>query len=152
FVSSNPNWLGEWTWSSPISTRVLLEAGVAYHPEVNTSLGEPGVTADRFPVTELSTGLISRASTTAYYTRDDWQYNTKFIVNYVTGSHAVKLGVQTRDGKRQHDYYSLYGGLDLSLGALNGVPTQVTVWTTPYTVIERQKAWLALFAQDQWKV
>src|SRR5262249_44313890 len=68
---------------------------------------------------------------------------------YVTGTHAVKVGMQQRWGwtsstaRQNGDVTQVY---------FNGVPGQVQVWNTPLFNQNNLNADLGAYAQDSWKL
>jgi hypothetical protein len=67
----------------------------------------------------------------------------------VTGSHNLKVGLQTMQGALNYQN-EMYG--DVNYNFLNGVPNQVVEYTTPYSQQENMKLMMGLFAQDQWTI
>jgi hypothetical protein len=135
------------TWSSPISSRFLLEAGLLVYRQDNYLLRQPGVTTDTVSVLEQATGIQYRAAPSGYTSTLFRQENSKASLSYVTGSHAFKVGYSLLRGKTR--LTTPING-DMNLVLLNGVPSQVVVWTTPYTTQFQRNAMLGIFAQDQW--
>ncbi|PYQ95003.1 MAG: hypothetical protein DMF96_23935 [Acidobacteria bacterium] len=81
--------------------------------------------------------------------------NQRGSVNYVTGSHAFKVGFTTQEAWH-HAWYD-DGGPGRGIGAglvsytfLNGKPSTLIEYAEPVTFDERLKVNLGLYAQDQW--
>jgi len=158
-----PNYLLQATWAFPMTNRLMFEAG-------NTSLifDYPTIPTEDLP---LGTNQISVLELTGYTVNGvqvpgnfryrssagGWRYghkiskqsNQRFAVSYVTGSHALRVGVQVMEGWR-HFYQEPNGNLDYTFS--NGVPFSITQWATPLLDEERLKASLGLYAQDQWTI
>jgi hypothetical protein len=158
-----PNYLLQATWSFPMTSRLMFEAG-------NTSLifDYPTVPTEDLP---LGTSQISVLEVTGYTvggvqvpgnfryrsSAGGWRYghkiskqsNQKVAISYVTGSHAMKVGLQVMEGWR-HFYQEPNGSMDYTFS--NGVPFSITQWATPLVDDERLKASLGLYAQDQWTI
>jgi hypothetical protein len=158
-----PNYLLQATWSFPMTNRLMFEAG-------NTSLifDYPTIPTEDLP---LGTNQISVLELTGYTVNGvqvpgnfryrssagGWRYghkiskqsNQRFAVSYVTGSHALRVGLQVMEGWR-HFYQEPNGSMDYSFS--NGVPFSITQWATPLLDEERLKASLGLYAQDQWTI
>ena len=145
--NGKPSALYQASWSSPISSRVLLEAGLSVHPEKIMHLRQPYVTPETLSVLELSTNTTFRAAPT-YFEFPTTVTSTKFNASYVTGSHAFKTGLATMNGCRSP--YT-YANQDTSLRLLNKVPNGITVYATPYGSKDCIKTNLSLFGQDQWR-
>ena len=100
----------------------------------------------------LSTGFRYNAATcfggnNYGRTKSSDRYAQRLAISYVTGSHAFKTGVTVEEGLRKYDL-EVNGDVDYLF--LNGVPSALTEWATPYLTIDRLKAELGVYAQDQW--
>src|SRR5207244_12422677 len=85
--------------------------------------------------TELSTGYTWGAlpgSIQNYSLYDDSNnYNQRFTVSYVTGSHAFKSGLQTLQG--HYDFTGLDKGVSqLNFQFRNGAPVSLSEWAGPF--------------------
>ena len=158
-----PNYLLQATWSYPMTNRLLFEAG-------NTSLifDYPTIPSEDLP---LGIDQISVLEATGYTVNGvvvpggfryrssagGWRYghkiskqsNQKFAVSYVTGSHALKVGMQIMEGWR-HFYQEPNGSMDYIV--LGRSPLSLTQYATPLLDDERLKASLGIYAQDQWTI
>ena len=104
--ATNPSWQAQVTWSRPATSRLLLEAGsVVLMGRLDSTLfgagGEAGGSADDPFVLDASRnygygGVRSLGLNGGLGTSDFGQTNERFSASYVTGSHAVKVGVQYR--------------------------------------------------------
>jgi hypothetical protein len=164
--------LQSFAWSSPQTNRLLFEAGVQRHPEqwhsANTGAlpfmsglagditpGPPGQISQlpqHIQVTEQSTGGLyhGRASLT---TNDMVTWRSRAAVSYVTGTHAVKVGLMQHYASRDWLFWAPGGadpaGENLEYRFNNGVPNQLTQYLRPELnrgVIDLE---LGLYAQDQ---
>jgi hypothetical protein len=169
------------TWSSPFTSRLLFEAGVLHHPEqwhnpaeddlhhVNDGIGP---LPHLVQVTEQSTGMNYRGRS-GLVTNDMVTWRARAAVSYVTGSHAVKVGM----GYQWADRYWLdrapansTTGIDLfdpnpkvedwvnrppmdysnlSFRFNNGVPNQLTQYLRPELNVGIIGLDLGIFAQDK---
>jgi hypothetical protein len=137
------NNLYQGTWTSPVTNRLLVEAGVSRYFEELPRDEEP----DAFEpsIVEQSTGLRFRGQ--ASYPRNDGVIDHyRAALSYVTGAHAFKIGVQY-EHQFAEDTDRNMGGVNYR--TLNGVPNQVTYFTLPYAWQMTMEP-LALFVQDQW--
>jgi hypothetical protein len=156
-ASSNeirPNHLFQATWTLPVTNRLLLEAGGSFSSQILDR--QPQADSTQPTIVEQQNGLGYRAISWAaieslvYLHQDVRNYNVRGSASYVTGSHAVKVGMtyiyasETMDGKHNHG--------NVSYTVLNGTPTRVTYWNLPYSNTFRLNPKLAVFAQDQWTV
>ena len=141
-------------WTSPLTSRVLLESGIgidilhytnAYQPDVKMARNSPGwyATASRL---DAALGFRYVAGFPEQIQFPD-QYTWSSSLSYVTGSHNFKAGVQWGWGTGSA------GGdanADLVQNYSNGTPTSVTVYLTPFEIRPQLDADLGLYAQDQW--
>jgi hypothetical protein len=145
-----PNYVAQASWSSPVTTRLLLEAGVHYTNVNYQNRPQPEVADDVIGVLEQSTNTQYRASPTGYY--PDYagkQVNQRFVMSYVTGSHAFRTGINTMAGWKKTT--SRVNG-NVGYQFLNGQPNRITLYASPLSSYEKMKADLGLFAQDQWTI
>ncbi|HKB09156.1 MAG TPA: hypothetical protein VKD69_00835, partial [Vicinamibacterales bacterium] len=76
------------------------------------------------------------------------QYNGKFNITFVTGSHAFKVGFQEMHGHRIIENWTL--GQQVTLNYRGGVPASINEYAYPYNTDAVTNAYDGLFAQDQW--
>jgi hypothetical protein len=150
FSKTTPDLFGLMRWTSPVTNRLLLEAGAAFTDKIFPYYPQPGVSLDTPGYTERSTGISWGNIISAYGFNQAPQYNTNFTASYVTGSHAAKLGVTFMQGYSYTTQNITNNGVTLQL--LNGIPNQVTVYATPLHYRENLKANLGIFGQDQWTI
>ena len=152
-VNSPINYSGILKWTRPATSRILLEAGQSmaastYHWEYQPEVGLLEV-----PKTNNSTGVTSNASATAPVEEFNQSYNTIANMSYVTGTHALKVGMSLTTGW-DHTKVEPHGDI-VRLTFLNnaqGVPqaSTITVRNSPVTAREELNADLGFFAQDKW--
>jgi len=147
---TDPNFLTQFTWNAPVTNRLLIDAGFTYHPEAWGWWPQPSVPWGTYGVTELTTGVNSRARFAGYRQDRGLQGNGKFFVSYITGSHAFKVGFQQMAGQRRIDQWTQ--GAPFSINLLSGVPASLTQFTYPYSSLAKVKWYMGAFAQDQWKI
>jgi hypothetical protein len=150
------SWLGNATWTAPMTNRLLVTARYSDHAEVFDNILPPEDSPFRqmIPVREQSNAMLYRgmglASRTPFGRRAAPNINEiSGSVSYVTGSHAMKFGVMNLWGRemnsaRNNDYH-------LEYRFNNGIPNQLSQHATPYDEIY----WLdelGIYAQDKWTV
>ena len=152
--------LGSFSWSSPLTSRLLVEASVSHRGE-RFAVAKPPV-GDVFrtliPVTEQSTGLLYRGvgtgvATQPFIANTTSPSNAQASLTFVTGTHALKVGFNDTWGGRHATYDSpAEVGLTYRFNTVNGVttPNLITEYATPYSNSENLKANLGLYAQDKW--
>jgi Carboxypeptidase regulatory-like domain len=147
---TDPNFLTQVTWNAPLTNKLLIDAGWTYHAESWGFWPQPYLPWGTYGVTELSTGVNFRAPAAAHRQDRSIQTNGKFIVSYVTGSHALRFGFQDMWGHRQLDQWVL--GTPFSINLLNGATSSLTQFTYPYATLANVKWYMGSFVQDQWTV
>ena len=143
-------------WTSTINEKLLFDVGWGAVANFLNFLYQPGIrqvrgTPEWFRTVsrqDLVTGTLKSAGTPET-TDYPMKYNLNSSVSYVTGSHALKTGVQWGYGwyRRETD-----ANADLTQRYRNGVPDSVTVYNTPTTLKERMQADLGVYVQDSWAV
>ncbi|MGE3508915.1 MAG: carboxypeptidase regulatory-like domain-containing protein [Vicinamibacterales bacterium] len=148
---------GQAKWTSTLTNKLLLEAGYSTNVEYLFIGYQPGVQKERnTPEWFTTIGKQDLLNLRAYDGRIspangiDPKANTiTTMLSYVTGSHALKTGVNWTFG----DYvleYDING--DLVQLYRNGVPDSVRLYNTPVRANEYLNANLGMFVQDAWTV
>ena len=154
-----PTYLSQVAWSSPVTSRLLLEAGAALtkrnfvqgRPGTLGHTGDQGITPwDQYSYTENRTGFTWGQWRQPIGFNDSYQYNTRIAVSYVTGSHAAKGGFTFYHAGNLNTFELSSNGVTLQL--LDGKPSQVTMYAVPQAFEETMKANVGVFGQDQWTV
>jgi carboxypeptidase family protein len=140
-------------WTSPVSSRVLLEVGQSLAVQTYNFSYQPENGPLDIQHRSATTGLRTVASSTApshYFSRI---WNTIANVSFVTGSHNMKAGINQQMGY-QTTQNEAHGDTSVLIYATSttGVVTSqtATLLNTPYTRRENLNANLGLFAQDKW--
>jgi hypothetical protein len=147
---SIPSYLSQAGWQSPVTGRLLFEAGVAFGNKNFGTFLQPGVDPNAPSYTELSTNIRWGNYSGTFGKNGSHNFNTRFSTTYVTGSHAAKVGVTFMRLSAHTTQDVVNNGMTLQL--LNGQPSRVTVFATPLSLHEVTKANVGVFAQDQWTV
>ena len=144
------------TWSSPVTNRLLLEAGFGgtYYGWGNFERN-PNPTHDLIKVTEqCSTGCAANGNRPGIvYRSQDWgdnrtgSYTWKASSSYVTGRHSVKVGYQGTLMTDDRTWNT--NSTDLWYRFNNGIPNQLTQTISPW-INNARAGWHAVFAQEQW--
>ena len=144
------------TWTSTLSSRILIEAGVGLTkglfpctPENVTDIFDFVVKPTDIHHVEASTGLQYNAKSSYAARNDQDRFGQRFALSYVTGSHAFKTGFQVQEHVKDNSR-EINQSLDYRFN--NGVPNRISQHATPYLLKSRTKADLGIFAQDQWAV
>jgi Carboxypeptidase regulatory-like domain len=156
-------------WTSPITNRVMVEAGYSGDILHYFDIYQPGTSQERGTAAWLANAshLDSVAGGLNYRTKvgqlQQWnspdQHSATGAVSYVTGTHNMKVGLLYAWGNNPStidmngDLYQLYqGGTLVGNVYTQGSPRQVRVYNTPITRHPDLKANIGLFAQDQWAI
>lgn len=150
-----PNGIIQVTWTSPVTSRLLLEAGASDVMFHWPNLLYPGTSPDDVAITEQSTGMRYNSVGGLYTPRIRLgdRYSERFGLSYITGSHAFKTGIQWDQGRSDTENIGTGrpGAKGVSYQFNRGVPVALR-----YDAIFReryyQKAELGIYAQDQWTV
>jgi hypothetical protein len=143
------------TWTSPATSRLLVEAGLsllAYPGGAGT--GAPDGALDLIQVTEQAArdghpanfryrGIATVAGEDAKNNVNNWRASAA----YVTGSHSLKVGYQ--GGYQLADRVTRTGREQLVYRFSNGAPNQFTYRLQQFGTANRT-ATAAVFAQDTW--
>jgi hypothetical protein len=144
-----PTNLTQITWKSPVSSKILLEAGWIYQVgKLNPRLqfdpqGDPTTIA----ATESSTNFQIRAPQN-FNTMMNKNGKLRFAASYITGAHAVKAGADFLRGI-QEQVITRNG--DYTVTLLNGSPRSMTLFA-PVNFRDHLNADLGLYVQDQWTI
>ena len=149
------------TWT--LSSRLLLEGGYSSNVEYYTGRYQPGIEKTRGSAEWFTqTGheeLVGYGTVTPYRYwngintpsngTDPRKHVLSAVASYVTGTHALKTGVQWGFGP-----YITRGDLNGDLIQLyrNGVADSVRVYNTPRAAKEFLNADLGIFVQDSWRI
>ena len=153
-----PNGIIQGTWSSPVTSRLLLQAGATaalFHwPDYLVEGSPHGALSEDFAEwQEATTGFRWGVPSVIYpEKRIGDRYSEKFSLSYVTGSHNFKTGMQWDQGYARYKSHALGlpGLKGVSYRLRNGLPNRITMRTDPWDRIHNQKAELGIYAQDSW--
>ena len=140
------------TWQSPVTNRLLLEAGLGtYHAAWGPFEAPGNPTRALARVTELA--ARNSAVANFQYRSANWgeHYDNpnrwRASASYVTGAHSMKFGY---DGSYLVEDIENHGNdLNLAYTFLNGRPSSLTESLRVYKQMDRVRT-TALYAQDQW--
>ena len=144
-----PTGLYQASWTFPATSKLLFEGGGSWSVTRWPTYLAPSVNPNDISIVELSTGFQYNAQATYSAQRNVDRQAERFSVSYITGSHAFKIGVSLEEGINNTETH--VAG-DVNYSFRNAVPTQITQWATPYTVLEKTRADMGIFAQDQWTI
>jgi hypothetical protein len=147
------------TWQSPVTNKVLLEAGFSRFQYLWAGFGQvpPDGITNLIPVQEQSAiygqpGFYYRALYdplgSAYADNDANPNNWRLTASYVTGAHNVKVGYQGSYQKSAQGRVANQTQLEYRFN--NGVPNAVSYYLAPRWEQNDRTETHSAFAQDQW--
>ncbi len=134
-------------WSSPVNNRILLEAGINRYKAASNLLPLSGLSPDMVPATEQSTGLKFRSLET-HRLQPALTTHTRFSASYITGAHAMKVGMNLTRGWNGFTYGNLS---PVSYRLNNAIPNQISQRAFPI-LTDTNMDQLGVYAQDKWTV
>jgi len=154
--SSYPHsWIVPVTWTSPLRSRLLLEAGFLGRSERNASngpappAGDPRL--DLIPVLDFGTGIAYHGTvpivTAMYSDFVSLVPQARAAVSYVSGAHAFKVGFTYL--YNHSDVQNTDNNFGLRYIFFNGFPISLMQVAAPFTTFQRGSE-TALFVQDRW--
>jgi hypothetical protein len=156
YFTHRPEYLLQATWTNPVTNRLLLEGGFTFYNERWIFGPEPSNINGYGPdavlsktETGASNGSTLYGAANVFTTAGNHQYNMRWAANYVTGSHAFKVGLTDMWGTRHYQYDTNQA---YAVRFTNGIPNQITEYARPLIDTEHLKAALALYAQDRWTI
>jgi hypothetical protein len=144
------------TWSSPVTSRFLLEAGFGTYLSRYGSNEVPGnPTRDMVRVSEqcAPTCAVNGGIPGLIYRSHNWEYNWNGAHrwhasgSYVTGAHSVKFGYE--GAFLAYEPMAFTNNLALMYQVNNGIPNQLTQTLNPFERFDHVK-YAATYVQEQW--
>jgi hypothetical protein len=144
------------TWTSPVSNKLLLEAGVGTYLSRWGGSEQPGnPTRDLVRVTEqcaptcAGNGGIANLTYRSENWAANWQgtHSWRASASYVTGAQSMKFGYQ--GGYLVENDKNFTNNQNIAFRFNNGIPNQITENITPFDVKQRVR-YDSLYAQEQW--
>jgi hypothetical protein len=142
-------------WTSPVSSRLLLDAAYGASANNHNRLYQPGVqkvpgSAEWYAHASRQ-DIVLGTRRTAGAPQQSHNYVIRSMITssatYVTGSHTFKTGVQWHFGSLRS---LVEANADLTQRYRDGVPDSVIVHNTPVASDNRMNADLGVYVQDTW--
>jgi hypothetical protein len=152
YQTSSPDRIMQGTWTAPLTSRLLLEGGISNYKQVlvggqQNFAGLVGQGSDLIVGKRESSTGTTYGPTTALLSWNNNQYNMRFNVNYVTGTHSFKIGMQDMWGTKDN---SINANQSQQWTMFKQVPSSITELARPLLDVETLKAALGIYAEDRW--
>ncbi|OLC40841.1 MAG: hypothetical protein AUH43_25630 [Acidobacteria bacterium 13_1_40CM_65_14] len=141
-------------WTSTVSNKLVFDAGFGTSVNAYREGYQPGVKKEPFTpewYANASRVDIIRNTTTTAAPPELGTYNFRYMLvstaTYVTGSHALKAGLQWHIGQ---NWINRDANADLTQRYRDGVPDSVIVYDTTTGLYDLLKADLGIYLQDSW--
>jgi hypothetical protein len=141
-------------WTSTVSNKFVFDAGYGTSVNSYTEKYQPGILKTPFTPEWLANAGrqdINRSTTTTASTPETGTYNFRYMIvsnaQYVTGSHALKAGVQWHIGQT---WNMADANADLVQRYRDGQPDSVLVYNTPTRLYNLMGADFGVYVQDSW--
>jgi hypothetical protein len=147
-----PQYIIQASWSSPVSSKLLLEAGGTLTAQDFHGFRQQGIPLTQFSINDplAPAGMPTTwGSNTAYGASRSDQYNYRASASYVTGSHNIKVGWQMMHQWR-YNTQEVNNSVSLTLHSL--APFSLTEYATPIQYHETVNYNMGWYAQDQWTI
>jgi len=151
-VWDNREKITQFTWSSPATTKLLLEAGFSQFASRFGGQIPGGALTDFIPVQEQSTlggvpvGNFTYRGWASAGSNEQFHNVWRASATYVTGAHSLKFGYQAAFQVQKNLQNA---GSQLSYIFNTQVPVQITLRDAPFSQSNRTR-FDAFYAQDQW--
>ena len=135
-------------WTASLSSRLLWEAGFAINNESYSLEPQPEVIGV-IPRRDITLNTLYGAYDGGVYYREPIRRFWMGVLSYVTGSHALKTGIQFQNG---YFWRQRRETADLVQRYRNGIPDSVLVHNTPQDSRADMNVDAAVFVQDSWQL
>src|SRR5207302_1449581 len=141
-------------WTSTVTNRLVYDVGFGTSVNAYREGYQPGIlrtpftpewyaNASRVDIVRNTTNLAAPPELGTY----NFRYMLVSTLAYVTGSHAVKAGLQWHIGQ---NWINRDANGDLTVRFRDGQPDSVIVYDTPTRLYDLMKADLGVYVQDSW--
>ena len=143
-------------WSSTVNNKLVFDLGYGWSVNSFTEKYQPGIAKERYSpewyVNAAHVDIVKQTTTVAS-TPETGTYNFRYMLvtgmNYVTGSHAVKAGLQWHIGQT---WNMADANADLVQSYREGVHDSVIVYNTPTRLYNLMGADLGMYVQESWTI
>src|SRR4029079_8065695 len=162
------------TYTAPVTSRLLLEAGVSTYISKWGWMEQPGSVRNINQVQEQASlsgtfadGTRWTMPANLFYRALDWNFNNmqnpttwRAAVSYITGAHSTKLGYVAAYNRTDNMNFYNYTRVNYRFGAgvtaaglsvPSGVPNRLTMNIGNFMIKDRSQ-YHGFYAQDQWTI
>ncbi len=145
-------WIPQVRWTRAHSNKLLFEAGLAYYTQPYEQNCRQDALPGALPHLDGLTGLLTGRCgyLIPAYSSETKDYSSMASASYVTGSHAIKVGMTDGWGTNSRTF-APRANIN-TLITLGPTPFQVVVYNTPTTGIQHVNADFGSYAQDTWTI
>ena len=139
-------------WTSPVTNRLLLEAGYLNRLEPpSRALADPNTNPLMVAVTDQGLGNLTYRAFPGEIRNVKLKHQIlRGAMSYITGAHALKAGFTT--GPMSEEGFNGHGTQPYSYRFNNGVPNQITLFATPHNHFLAIDSLTGVYAQDRWTI
>ena len=153
-----PQNLYQVTYTAPLSSRLLFEAGYTRRVE-NHLVDNINGAGNAISVRDQLLGVYGSVWSSSVSSRgvygdhgNQGQQSTRFALSYVTGSHALKVGATTFTGTQNIGGPDINNNSNVQPVLRGGVPVSINLAAYPHQHVSKVGMDLGLYAQDNWTV
>ncbi len=148
-------WIPQVRWTRAQSSKLLLEAGLAYYTQPYEQNCSSLAASNALPHLNGSTGLLTGSCgyLIPAYSSTTQDYSSMASASYITGSHAMKFGMTDGWGKNSRTFApkaNINTLITVNIPGVTDFPFQVAVYNTPTTGIQKVNSDFGSYAQDTW--
>jgi hypothetical protein len=156
----SPQRIQQARWISPMTSKLLLEAGIGSTYYQWGGREEPSNPNDLVQMVNLTQAIAPGVTSAMKYRSQNWLENKTRGANwtasasYITGSHSMKFGYQGnywRDDREMHTNSQSLGYVAVTLPGGTLFPISLQEYINPFIVNARAMQ-TSLYAQDQWTI
>ncbi len=146
-VVRQPDFLLQSTWNSPITNKLLLEAGMSWLNFQYRYELQPGESANAVAVTNSATG-ITYGMPLSWSDNPSPNVSLRAAASYVTGSHFFKTGIYWKWASNGQTLYR--SNTETSYTFSGNTPNLITEYASPLTTKRGIIPDMGIYIQDRW--
>ena len=155
--NGSPQRVGQVTWQSPRTNRLLLEARFnRTYTKYGNYERKPNPTRGLVRVTEQTQQVDGGTLANLAFRAQQWNYTLgnsprwEALTSYVTGSHNFRVGYQGFFTMNEDEAYNANNDQRIAIRTLNGVPNQITMYLANPLIPKSRVMSQAAYVQDQY--